>query len=163
MKKEIHNHGDEIKSTASLPACKQAWTCEGVREQDERREEITKEGWSADEAEIRYWIWRTKNKSSEERQEQELLMSGGSYDYTYAKIEQEYVGNMFDIELDELLEDLIKVLHDVEWWQSGDIDEERYRDTVEDFKNKWLGARDELIREKLAEQIEEVKKMILET
>lgn len=60
--------------------------------------------------------------------------SGGSYDYLYQKINI----YAYDEELTEMLEDLAKVLHDLEWWQSYDIDEEKYRTTVDEFKNKWL-------------------------
>ena len=65
-------------------------------------------------------------------------MSGGSYDYQYSTFESYYVDKMFDKELNELCKDLIKVLHDVEWWQSDDIGEEDYRKTVQKFKKKWL-------------------------
>lgn len=60
--------------------------------------------------------------------------SGGSYDYLYQKIDI----YAYDDELTEMLEDLAKVLHDLEWWQSCDIDEEDYRKTLNEFKNKWL-------------------------
>lgn len=65
-------------------------------------------------------------------------MSGGSYDYKYYIIDEYYTGRMFDLELDEMMKDLVKVLHDVEWWQSGDIDEKDYRKTVDKFKKKWF-------------------------
>lgn len=90
-------------------------------------------------------------------------MSGGSYDYACYKVETEYVGNMHDIEMDEMMEDLVKVLHDVEWWQSADISEEDYRFTLDNFKSKWFGERDERIRELLAEQLNKVIKIVLET
>ena len=38
-------------------------------------------------------------------------MSGGSYNYTYAKVEEEYLGGMFDDEMNELIEDLIPILY----------------------------------------------------
>lgn len=68
-------------------------------------------------------------------------MSGGSYDYKSYVIEEYYAGRMFDLELNEMMGDLVKVLHDVEWWQSGDISEEDYRKTVTEFKKKWLRRR----------------------
>ena len=67
-------------------------------------------------------------------------MSGGSYDYKYYTIEEYYVGAMYDAELDEMMEDLVEVLHDVEWWQSGDICEDGYRKTVKKFKDKWFNT-----------------------
>ena len=48
---------------------------------------------------------------------------------------------MFDIELNDMMYDLVKVLKDLEWWQSGDIGEEEYRKTVKGFKDRWFGNR----------------------
>jgi len=90
-------------------------------------------------------------------------MSGGSYDYTCFKIEQEYVGRMFDDELNDMMKDLYQVLHDLEWWQSNDIGEEAYRQTVEEFKSRWFGNRNEFLRQRLIRHLEKVKKDILET
>lgn len=89
-------------------------------------------------------------------------MSGGSYDYACFTVEQQYVGKMFDTELDEMMKDLVDILYDLEWWQSCDIGEERYRKTVEEFKGKWLGKRDEKLRERLVNQLEAAKKEVLE-
>lgn len=69
-----------------------------------------------------------------------MKMSGGSYDYKYYTIEEYYVGAMYDEELNEMMKDLVEVLHDVEWWQSCDIGEDSYRKTVKAFKDKWFNA-----------------------
>lgn len=65
-------------------------------------------------------------------------MSGGSYNYIYSKLKEECEGNMYDVEMDELIHDLADVLHDLEWWQSGDNSEKRYRETLAKFKSKWF-------------------------
>ena len=65
-------------------------------------------------------------------------MSGGSHNYIAYQIEQELGGMMEDKEMNELIEDIVKVAHDLEWWKSGDIEEHDYRKTVEKFKNKWF-------------------------
>jgi len=67
-------------------------------------------------------------------------MSGGSHDYIYSKLEyaMEEGGGMFDEELDKMIADLIPLLKDLEWWQSGDTSEESYRKTAARFKEKWL-------------------------
>lgn len=65
-------------------------------------------------------------------------MSGGSFNYGYVKIEYDYVGYMQDREMDDLMKDIVKIMHDLEWWKSGDIDEEDYRETVKNFKKKWF-------------------------
>ena len=93
-------------------------------------------------------------------------MSGGSYDYMYSRVEDEYVGRMYDAELDELIKDLVPVLKAVEWWQSCDNCEETYRKAVLKFKKKWLA--DDIRTERLGEIIngkvealrEELLKMI---
>lgn len=66
-------------------------------------------------------------------------MSGGSYNYMYSQIENEYSGRMYDVELDDMMSDLVRLLHDLEWWKSGDYGEEDYRETVTSFKKKWFG------------------------
>ena len=65
-------------------------------------------------------------------------MSGGSYNYIYCKIDTELNGCMYDDELNDLINDLVEVCHDLEWWQSSDTCEESYRETVRRFKEKWF-------------------------
>lgn len=67
-------------------------------------------------------------------------MSGGSMNYVYSRIETECVGNMGDHELDDLMKDIVKLVHDREWCLSDDIGEEDYRKSVEKFKEKWFKA-----------------------
>ncbi|TPF18009.1 hypothetical protein [Priestia megaterium] len=65
-------------------------------------------------------------------------MSGGYYDYKYFTLEDTYSGEMEDKELNKLVEDLSELLHDLEWWKSGDYVEDDYRDTLKRFKDKWI-------------------------
>ena len=65
-------------------------------------------------------------------------MSGGSYDYLYVNIIEYYAGKTFDEELDRMIVELAYVLQKLEWWQSGDTDEEAYRTKLKKFKNKWF-------------------------
>ena len=67
-------------------------------------------------------------------------MSGGSHDYIYCKIDEYLCGQMHDPVMDEMMEDNKKVAHDLEWWESSDISEETYRETVAAFKQKWLNG-----------------------
>jgi hypothetical protein len=87
-------------------------------------------------------------------------MSGGSYDYTCYKVEDTYSGKMFDVELDEMVLDLSNLLHDLEWWQSGDINENDYRKTVQEFKNKWFGTRDNNLRRLIQQEFDKFKERI---
>lgn len=74
-------------------------------------------------------------------------MSGGSHGYIYSRIEEELGGQMQDAELNDLVEDFVKLAHDLEWMDSSDISPERYRETVAAFKQKWFaGDRTERLR-----------------
>ena len=88
-------------------------------------------------------------------------MSGGSYNYAYITVEAEYVGKMFDAELDSLMKDLVVVLHDLEWWVDDDISEEDYRDAVRKFKKKWFGNRDERLVQIIQDECEKLKVELL--
>lgn len=83
-------------------------------------------------------------------------MSGGSFNYEYYKINDLYVGKMQDADLDEMMEDLCNVLHDLEWWQSCDYGEETYRNSAKAFKQKWLRGYDR----ETDERIDRAKKYI---
>lgn len=74
-------------------------------------------------------------------------MSGGSYDYIYSRLEEECDGRMYDAEMDDMIKDLCQVLHDLEWWQSADSSEDKYRATLYEFKTKWFkGNREERLK-----------------
>lgn len=74
-------------------------------------------------------------------------MSGGSYEYICYRLEEECSGRMCDAELDDMIKDLCNLLHDLEWWQSSDVREETYRESVRRFKAKWFkGNREERLK-----------------
>lgn len=91
-------------------------------------------------------------------------MSGGSYGYISDRLLDECENRMHDREINALIQDLAKVLHDLEWWQSSDISEEAYRKTVSEFKKKWLGGdnREERLKDMINEIFAEAKKEALE-
>ena len=81
-------------------------------------------------------------------------MSGGSYSYIYSTLSSECKGRMYDAEMEDLIEDLCDVLHDLEWWQSCDCSEDHYRNTLMKFKAKWFkGDRKERLKGYIDEQI----------
>ena len=81
-------------------------------------------------------------------------MSGGSYSYIYSRLEEECDGRMYDAEMNDLIKDLCDLLHDLEWWQSGDTSEEQYRKSLRKFKTKWFkGDRQERLKGYIDEQI----------
>lgn len=85
-------------------------------------------------------------------------MSGGSHSYIFADIDNQLCGQMFDPELNDLMEDISKLAHDLEWWQSGDYGEEDYREAVIKFKEKWFNSSREVRLKKYVDAaIKEVK------
>ena len=81
-------------------------------------------------------------------------MSGGSYDYVCYKLSNECEGRMYDAEMNDLIKDLCDLLHALEWWQSGDTSESRYREELSRFKAKWFkGDRQERLKGYIDEQI----------
>jgi hypothetical protein len=88
-------------------------------------------------------------------------MSGGSYNYGYSTVEYTYVGEMKDTELNEMMKDLVQVLHDLEWYVDCDISEETYRETVTKFKSKWFKRRKCDIEALVNEEFEKKKQELL--
>lgn len=81
-------------------------------------------------------------------------MSGGSYNYIYSTLMDECGGEMKDAEMNDMISDLCVVLHDLEWWQSCDTSEEKYRETLKAFKQKWFsGDRTERLKGYIDNQI----------
>lgn len=90
-------------------------------------------------------------------------MSGGSYGHHCYTVQEHYVGAMYDRELDEMMHDLVNVLHDVEWWQSGDIGEDSYRETVQWFKKKWfLSDRVDRLKPVIDQAIKDLREELIE-
>ena len=90
-------------------------------------------------------------------------MSGGSYQYQYRNIEDTYVDEVFDEEINLMIKDLCILLKDLEWWQSGDTGEDDYRNSVRLFKARWFGVRDERLKEIVESRIDNLRKELLET
>lgn len=86
-------------------------------------------------------------------------MSGGHYDYKNDSLCNEIFGWSIypthgnhdeksrlarridpfdDVLVSELVFDVFCLIHSFDWWQSGDTDEEDYREDVQQFKDKWL-------------------------
>lgn len=91
-------------------------------------------------------------------------MSGGSMGYLCYEIEEKCVDQMQDLELDALMRDLAKLLHDLEWYRSCDYSEETYRNTVKSFKAKRLGgkARNARLKAIIEEQVYQVCKDLMQ-
>ena len=80
-------------------------------------------------------------------------MSGGSMEYLCYKIMNQ-LSYVYDPEIKDLMTDLAELMHDLEWWQSGDYDRDSYEETLSKFKAKWFkGDRQERLKGYIDEQI----------
>lgn len=61
---------------------------------------------------------------------------------------------MHDRELSELMADVICLLYGLEWFDSGDIGEETYKECVKKFKAKWLNRTE---KDRLNSYLEDLK------
>lgn len=87
-------------------------------------------------------------------------MSGGSMNYAFRHLEDmaDYVE---DREIKDLLNDLSNLMHDLEWWQSGDYSSSDYYESLDEFKKKWFGNnRNERLREYLNSELDDMKSKI---
>lgn len=84
-------------------------------------------------------------------------MSGGSMNYIYNYV-LEASELTHDIEIKEILEDLSKVLHEEEWWQSADKDKQSYLLALSQFKAKWFSEpREERLKKYIDDSLQEMK------
>lgn len=88
-------------------------------------------------------------------------MSGGYLDYICFKLEN-ITDRIDDREIKELVKDLADLLHDYEWWQSGDYSSNSYDKKLKEFKAKWFGDnRNERLKDYLSTALDEVKAEII--
>lgn len=90
-------------------------------------------------------------------------MSGGSHGYIFGRIEDELCGQMEDVELNDLIADVAKLAHDLEWYHSGDICKDDYKKSVQEFKCKWFrDGRPERLRGYIEEAIGKTRAELLD-
>lgn len=96
-------------------------------------------------------------------------MSGGHFDYQQFSTASTFEGQWRDPEIDELFHDLFSsdisptrgggLANALDLWLSADWSEERYRDTVRAFKEKWFkGDRKARMEELLDKRLDEVRR-----
>ena len=97
-------------------------------------------------------------------------MSGGRFNYTDSTLKSEIFGwtdiprNVFeDREISELVWDVLGLIHDYDWYASGDTCEETYLKAKAEFKKKWFSNRGVRIRRIVDDAIEECKNELYET
>lgn len=97
-------------------------------------------------------------------------MSGGRFDYIDSRCKDEIFGwsdkprNIFeDREISELIWDVFGLIHDYDWYASGDTCEETYLKAKAIFKKKWLKRDDERVKRVVDNAIDEVRQELYKT
>ena len=99
-------------------------------------------------------------------------MSGGRFDYADERAMSEIFGfydddkvpNVFeDREISELIFDVFNLIHDYDWYASGDTGKEDYLQAKAKFKKKWFGTKRGLrIKRYVDAAVEELKQELYE-
>ena len=97
-------------------------------------------------------------------------MSGGRFDYKDISLKNEIYGwtdkpiNVFeDREISELVWDVLDLIHDFDWYISGDTCRETSMKSKSDFKKKWFSNRGVRVRRIVDDAINQCKNELYET
>ena len=100
-------------------------------------------------------------------------MSGGVFDYVDLDLrdkifgyryEKEKIPNVFeDREISEIIFDILNLIHEFDWYKSGDTGKEKYLNKKSEFKKKWLNNRGVRVRNVIDKAIKELKDELYET
>ena len=97
-------------------------------------------------------------------------MSGGRFDYVDSRLKDEIFGwtdepsNVFeDREISELVWDVLNLIHDYDWYASGDTCKETYLKAKAEFKKKWIGNRGVRVSRIVDEALKQCKDELYET
>ena len=97
-------------------------------------------------------------------------MSGGRFDYIDGRLKDEIFGwtdrprNVFeDREISELVWDVLDLIHDFDWYASGDTRKETYLKAKDKFKKKWFSNRGVRVRQIVDDALRECKSELYET
>ena len=97
-------------------------------------------------------------------------MSGGHFEYLDSRLKDEIFGyenkmkNVFeDREISELVFDVLDLIHEFDWYYSGDTDKETYLEAKAEFKKKWLSNRGVRIKHTIDKALDEVRTELYET
>lgn len=95
-------------------------------------------------------------------------MSGGYFEYADQRAKNEIFGylgdepkkNVFeDEEISDLIWDVFQLIHDYDWYKSGDTCEESYIKKKSEFKQKWFKtSRNERLKGYVDKRLEDVRK-----
>lgn len=97
-------------------------------------------------------------------------MSGGRFEYKDSSLKYEIFGwgdtpnNAFeDREISELVWDVLDLIHDYDWYASGDTCKETYLKAKAEFKKKWFSNRGVRVRRIVDEALKQTKTELYET
>ena len=97
-------------------------------------------------------------------------MSGGRFCYVDSQLKSEIFGwvdkprNVFeDREISELVWDVLDLIHEYDWYESGDTGKDDYLKVKRKFKNKWFGDSSKRQKKIIDEAIADLKKELYET
>lgn len=97
-------------------------------------------------------------------------MSGGKFNFTDDALKIEIFGwtdkpgNVFeDREISELVWDVLDLIHEYDWYASGDNSKDTYLKAKEEFKKKWFNNRGVRVRRIVDEAILQCKSELYET
>ena len=97
-------------------------------------------------------------------------MSGGQFEYLDSRLKDEIFGyenkvkNVFeDREISELVFDVLDLIHEFDWYYSGDTGKETYLEAKAEFKKKWLSSRGVRIKHTIDTALDEVRAELYET
>ena len=97
-------------------------------------------------------------------------MSGGHFEYLDSRLKEEIFGwtdkpgNVFeDREISELVFDVLDLIHEFDWYYSGDKGKETYLEAKAKFKKKWLGNKGIRIKRIIDKALDEVRAELYET
>lgn len=97
-------------------------------------------------------------------------MSGGRFNYVDSQLKNEIFNwadepfNVFeDREISELTWDLLELIHEYDWYASGDTGKDDYLEAKVAFKKKWLSNRGVAVRRIVDNAINDIRKELYET
>lgn len=96
-------------------------------------------------------------------------MSGGRFEYADMTAKNMIFGydrctNVFeDREISELVWDVFDLIHDFDWYKSGDTDKSDYLKAKKAFKKKWFENRGVRARKIIDEALAELRRELYET
>lgn len=98
-------------------------------------------------------------------------MSGGHFNYQDDSLKSEMFGwsdkrdsnPMEDVELSQMVYEILDLIHELDWYKSGDSNENDYLEAKCNFKNKWLRNENynDVIKGLIEEEFENKKQELL--